>query len=264
MTAVEDTITSRDNARYQRLKRLAEDKQARRDTGLTLIDGEHLIEMAVAAGMRLPVLVCSASAGASALGTWRDAHPFTEVLTLSDSLFKVLSPVQTPTGIMAVAEVPRPEAALVDFAILLEDIQDPGNLGAVLRCAAAAGVGAAYLSKGCAEAWSPKALRGGQGAQFLLAIHEQVDLPAVAGQYADACYAAVLGSSASLYGLRFSGPCAFAFGNEGAGLSASLVSRCRPFSIPMQGPLESLNVATAAAVCLFERVRQGREGPRRS
>jgi len=138
--------------------------------------------------------------------------------------------------------------------VLLEDIQDPGNLGALLRTAAAAGVEQAYLSTACADAWSPKALRGGQGAHFRLGVQERADLVAVARRFP--VHAAVLGARESLFDLDLRGTAGFAFGNEGAGLSEALRACTRPFSIPMSGQVESLNVAAAAAVCLFERVRQ--------
>ncbi|MCU0841057.1 MAG: RNA methyltransferase [Thiobacillaceae bacterium] len=250
-------IRSRDNPAYRELKALAEDKRARRETGRTLLDGDHLIETASAAGTRLPILVATDSVSeAGGLGPWLEALPAAQALVIPQFLFKGLSPTRTPSGIMAVAEIPVMVDAPADFAILLEDIQDPGNLGALLRAAAASGVEAAYLSSGCAEAWSPKALRGGQGAQFLLRVHEQVDLVEVAERYPGRCHAAVLDVGVSLYDLDLRGPCALAFGNEGAGLSAGLRAVCRPFTIPMSGGVESLNVAAAAAVCLFERARQ--------
>jgi TrmH family RNA methyltransferase len=113
-----------------------------------------------------------------------------------------------------------------------------------------------YLSQGCSDAWSPKCLRGGQGAHFQLAIHENVDLPNLALGFDGSVYAASLGGTASLFDLDLRGRVGFAFGNEGAGLSAPLCAAAQPFIIPMPGKVESLNVATAAAVCLFERVRQ--------
>ncbi|MDD4881624.1 MAG: RNA methyltransferase, partial [Gallionellaceae bacterium] len=166
-------------------------------------------------------------------------------------------PVSTPTGILSVIDIPKPEPARSDrFAMLLEEIQDPGNLGSLLRSAAAAGVEAVYLSKGCAEAWSPKALRGSQGGHFRLNIHEGADLTETVRMFPGRAYAAALRCGCDLYSLDLTGPSAFAFGNEGAGLSDALLRETTAFSIPMAGEVESLNVAAAAAICLFERVRQ--------
>lgn len=250
-------ITSRDNPAYRELRALAEDKRARKAAGRTLLDGLHLMETAMHAGATFRVLIATPEVEAGGtLIVWADRLPDAELLVIPAPLFKPLSPAQTPTGILAVVDIPESSEGSVEFVVLLEDIQDPGNLGALLRCAGAAGVQAAYLSRGCAEAWSPKALRGGQGAQFLLDIHEGMDLPAVARRFPGASHAAVLDAPSALYELDLAGACAFAFGNEGAGLSAELRSVCRPFTIPMPGRVESLNVAVAAGICLFERVRQ--------
>jgi len=250
-------IASRQNPRYRALRDLAEDKRARRQRRETLLDGEHLLQVARTAGAVVRTLIASPTAQAEGiLDAWRSAWPQAETIMLAEPLLGALAPTQTPTGIMAVVAIPQPTGRTPRCAVLLEDIQDPGNLGAILRCAAAAGVDAALLSVGCCEAWSPKALRGGQGAQFLIDVYEGVDLTAWVQAWRGSCHAAVLGAARSLYALDLRGDCAFVFGNEGAGLSPQLRSVCAPFSIPMPGRTESLNVAAAAAVCLFERVRQ--------
>lgn len=248
-------ITSRSNPVYRELKALCEDKRVRRSLGLTLLDGVHLMQVAQSVGARFSrVVVTPESTGE--LAAWLDACPDAEGVIVDADLFRSLTPTQTPTGILAVVTIPQPRLRVPEFSVLLEEIQDPGNLGALIRCAAAAGVEAIYLSPGCSEAWSPKSLRGGQGAQFLVDVHEHADLASVVCSLRGPCHAAVLGAAPSLYGLDLRGPCAFAFGNEGAGLGADLLSVCQPFTIPMPGQTESLNVAAAAAVCLFERVRQ--------
>jgi TrmH family RNA methyltransferase len=153
-----------------------------------------------------------------------------------------------------------PAATVADsrFALLLEDIQDPGNLGSMLRSAAAAGCDAVFLSAACADAWSPKVLRAGMGGHFVLAIHESIDLPEVAAGFRGRVIAASLGAQENLFDCDLRGDLAFAIGNEGAGLSAALLAVCQPVRIPMPGRMESLNAAAAAAVCLFECVRQRR------
>lgn len=249
-------ITSRDNPAYREWLILATDARDRRARGRTLLDGPHLLRAALEAGLQpagLAVAEGVVSPESSELLARLSEVP---VLEMPASLFKALSPVQSPTGLLATLDIPRPPVAKQNFVVLLESIQDPGNLGALLRVAAAAGVEAAYLSPGCTEAWSPKCLRGGQGAHFVLDIHEGADLPALAMSLPGGVHAAALGGQSDLYGLDLSGPVAFAFGNEGAGLSLELLAASRSFCIPMPGRVESLNVATAAAVCLFERVRQ--------
>ena len=252
-------ISSRDNPGYKEWLALASDRRARRKSGSTLLDGPHLLQAALEAGVVIRKLVFSETAAASALAVWCQRLPEAPAYVLPDVLFNALAPVETPVGVAGVIDIPPTrDSNPADCIVLLENIQDPGNLGAMLRVAAAAGVDAVHLSQGCCDAWSPKCLRGGQGAHFQLDIHENVDLPVLAQDFGGPVYAASLGASASLFDLDLRGPVGFAFGNEGAGLSTQLCDAAQPFIIPMPGKVESLNVATAAAVCLFERVRQRR------
>ncbi len=250
------SITSRDNPAFREILALATDRRARRQAGRTVLDGPHLLDSALAAGIRPERLVLSEPAAQGPLAKWQERLPGLPALVLPEPLFAELSPVDTPQGLLSVITLPRPVAGEAESVVLLENIQDPGNLGALVRVAAAAGVAAVCLSRGCAEAWSPKCLRGGQGAHFQVAIHEGINLADYARGFAGTIHAASLGATESLYALDLRGRVGFAFGNEGAGLSAELCAAARPFRIPMPGRVESLNVATAAAVCLFERVRQ--------
>lgn len=249
-------ITSRDNPTYRALLALAESRQARREAGQTLLDGEHLLADAWRAGYVPSQLVFSEDATDGP--AWAERWPAVPAIQLPAALFKKLSPVVTPSGVLAAIDIPRPSDKHVrdEFVVMIEDVQEPGNLGALLRTSAAAGVDRVYLSRGCAEAWSPKALRGGQGGHFRLDIVEGVDLYEVVRAFGGPVYAAVLGGRQSLFELPLAGRAAFLFGNEGAGLSEGLLALAHPFTIPMPGAVESLNVAAAAAVCLFERVRQ--------
>jgi TrmH family RNA methyltransferase len=141
-------------------------------------------------------------------------------------------------------------------------VQDAGNVGAILRTAAAAGVPHVVLGKGCAGAWLPRVLRAGQGAHFSLRIREGIDLPAwLAERPAVAAHsiATVARDGTEIYRTDLRGPAAWLLGNEGAGLSPHLIQMAgRRITIPLATDTESLNVAAAAAVCLFEAVRQRR------
>ena len=158
------------------------------------------------------------------------------------------------------AVVPTPNHGLgrvADFCLLLEDLQDPGNVGSILRSAAAAGVAQVFMSRHCAFAWSPKVLRAGQGGHFYLEIFEGVDLVAWAKSYHGTTVATVVAGGEPLYSADLRPPVAIAIGNEGGGLSVELrAAASRRVTIPMPGNFESLNAAAAAAVCLFECVRQ--------
>lgn len=249
-------ISSRDNPTYRQLLGLAQHRRDRRQQRQTLLDGEHLLEAALQAGLMPRLLVFAEHCPVTNMEAWLARLAQVPAVSLPGNLFAPLSPVDSPGGLLAVIDIPGAAPGQDDSLLLLEDIQDPGNLGAILRVAAAAGGRRVCLSKGCTEAWSPKCLRGGQGAQFQLSIQEGADLPAEARSFNGPVYAGLLGAEDSLFTLDLKGRAGFAFGNEGAGLSQALQAVCKPFSIPMPGRVESLNVATAAAICLFERVRQ--------
>jgi TrmH family RNA methyltransferase len=250
-------ITSRDNSLFKQLRKLADSARERRQAQQALLDGAHLIE-AYAQAFGAPELLIVAEGDCTEDALRLLEHlPEADSIMLPPAMFAELSPVATPTGILALVATPQlPLPAEITFALLIEDIQDPGNLGSMLRCAAAAGVEAVYLSPGCADVWSPKTLRGGQGAHFVLPIVERADLLNVASNFNGRTLAAEL-QGLSLYGLDLTDAVAFIIGNEGAGLTAPLLSAASDrVCIPMPGQAESLNAAAATAVCLFERVRQ--------
>jgi TrmH family RNA methyltransferase len=268
-------ITSRDNPFFKKMIKLAGSARQRRAAGLTLLDGVHLIAAYYAALGQPEALIVSESGGESLevkrlLDEWKSRESL-NLVVLSDSLFREASPVKTPTGIMALARIPSTETIPVhkrvrdenkhggneSFCVLLEAIQDAGNVGSILRSAAAAGATDVYLSNDCADAWSPKTLRAAMGAHFLLHIHEQSNLPEVARAFGGKIIATNLSAKKSLYRTGLTGPVALVFGNEGVGLSDAMLRVITDeISIPMPGGTESLNVAAAAAVCFFERVRQ--------
>lgn len=254
----ETALASRDNPLFKRLKKLADAARARRETRMTLLDGEHLIDAYVDAGGQPQTLVRAASAPADLAERLAARCPQARQVALPDALFAELSPVATPCGVLAEAAwLTPPDLPGTPLVAVLEDIQDPGNLGAMLRTASAAGATQAVLSKGCHDAWSPKALRGGQGAQFVLPLVWGVDLPAWLAGFAGESLALALGENNSLYARPLRGPLALIVGNEGAGVSQAVRDAAHAtVSIPMSGRVESLNAAAALAVAVFEVARQ--------
>ncbi|MCA1978623.1 MAG: RNA methyltransferase [Thiobacillus sp.] len=254
----ETSITSRDNPIFKRLKKLADTARARREARMTLLDGEHLLTAYLDAGGQPHTLVRAASFDAAKLAPLAARCAQARTLVLPDALFAELSPVATPSGLVAEAAWLVPPAVPgVPLVVVLEDIQDPGNLGAMLRTAAAAGATRAVLSRGCHDPWSPKALRGGQGAQFVLPLETGVDLPGWLARFAGDTLALALAEDGNLYARTLTGPLAIIVGNEGAGLSAAVrAAASAVVSIPMRGRVESLNAAAALAVAVFEAARQ--------
>ncbi|WP_374342181.1 TrmH family RNA methyltransferase [Azonexus sp.] len=250
-------IQSRDNVFYKSLKRLAESGRERRKTGRTLLDGVHLVEAWETRYGPVETLVVGESALAG--GEIAAFVAGRECTLLSDALLRDLGLVDTPSGLLAVVAMPG-RASAVDLdrdAVLLDGVQDPGNVGTLLRTAAAAGIRQVLLSPGCAAAWSPKVLRAGQGAQFVLDIHEDADLAGFVAAYRGSTAVTCLDGATSLYEAQWQGPLAWIFGAEGQGVRRELIAAADlRIRIPMPGAVESLNVGAAAAVCLFEAMRR--------
>jgi TrmH family RNA methyltransferase len=257
-------LASRDNPRIKRLAALAHNARARREYGQTLLDGVHLLDCALAAQIAL-LEICVSESGRQrpeiAALLARLPGGSTSVC-VPDALFSRLSPVDTPTGILASIALPPPvppQAGQISL-IVLDAIQEPGNLGAILRIAAAVGIETVWLTPGCAQAWTPKALRAGMGAHFRLRISEQVDALANLAGYEGKVMATGLEATArKLFDIDLRGSLAWIFGAEGQGVSPALLARADEIAIiPMAEGIESLNVGAAAAVCLFEQSRQCR------
>jgi TrmH family RNA methyltransferase len=254
----ETPISSRDNPIFKRLKKLADSARARREAKMTLLDGEHLLAAYLEAGGQPHTLVRTASFETGGLEHLTVRCPHAKAIVLPDALFAELSPVATPTGLLAEAAWLTPPAInATPLVIVLEDIQDPGNLGSMLRTGAAAGATLAVLSKGCHDPWSPKALRGGQGAQFVLPLMTGVDVVEWLAGFEGESLALALAEDNSLYAHKLAGSLALVVGNEGTGLSQAVCEAASAtIRIPMPGKIESLNAAAALAVAVFEAARQ--------
>ncbi len=252
-------IESRDNAEFKALRALVEDAREQRRQGRTLIDGPHLVAaFRQKRGLPEQLLVSESGSANAEIAALLAQHAGVRTVLLRDSLFRELSGVATPAGIAAVIAIPADsDSPPSGSCVLLDAVQDAGNVGSILRSAAAAGIGDVFLGSGCAGVWTPRVLRAAQGAHFDLRLRERCDLVRVVPTLAATPVAAVAAGGQQLYEADLVGPVAWIFGNEGAGIGADLLGlvRCRVM-IPMASGSESLNVAAAAAVCLFEGVRQ--------
>lgn len=263
-------ISSRENPLYKELKQFATSSQARRRAGRTLLDGVHLCEAYLQQVGHPPYCVVGESAqmnpevAAIVAQCMNDRIVdrilgATQCIVLPDALFNVLSQVEHGVDILFVIETPELAlpSRLIESAVLLDTVQDPGNLGSMLRSAAAAGIKQIYCSNGTTFAWAPKVMRAGMGAHFLLEIFEHVEL----GTLLDRADIPIIATSShaerQLYELDLTQPLAWLFGHEGQGIDASLLQRAtHRIAIPHLGAIESLNVAASSAVCFFEQVRQ--------
>ncbi len=250
------SIASRSNPQWQRLRKLASQASAYREQGVVWVEGEHLC----AEAHRHAVPVACAVIGESA---WEQPHlrrlseVADEVLLLPDHMLAALSSMDSAPPIAFV--LPLPASPLVDpvaATVVLDRLQDAGNVGTILRSACAFGFGQVIALKGSAALWSPKVLRAGMGAHFGLRLIEGCAADAL-----DELTVPLLATSShahdSIDSVRLPWPCGWVMGHEGQGLSAGVSQRCgRMLKIVQPGGMESLNVAVAASICLYESSRQ--------
>lgn len=248
-------ISSRDNPLYKSLSALAADARESRKQGRTLIDGPHLVS-AYRRTVGLPEMLVVSESGQDdgEVQVLIQAHAGIELVLLRDSLFREVSGLVSPVGIIAVIPIPLQEAAFTGGScVLLDAVQDAGNLGSILRTTAAAGIRDVFLGPGCSGAWSPRVMRAAQGAHFSLSIRERVELTSVLRAYSGISLATVVAGGVPISSMDCSGDVAWLFGSEGRGVDAALVGLAsHAITIPLANDTESLNVAAAAAICLFK------------
>jgi RNA methyltransferase, TrmH family len=248
-------LTSRDNSRVRHWKKLAEDSRYRRTEKRALIEGAHLLAAALQSGARPATILATEEGLARAEIAELVARSGLRPVLLGRGVFGEIVDADTPAGVAA--EIPIPAAARVGGStVFLEGVQDPGNVGAILRSAAAFGVRRIVLDRACADPWSPKALRAGMGGHFVLAVQETRDLPAEIEAFEGTVACAVTRGGVALRKATLTGAVAWIFGAEGRGLSEDAMRCCDlQVTIPIAEGSESLNVAAAAAICLYEASR---------
>jgi RNA methyltransferase, TrmH family len=255
-------LTSTQNPSIDRIKKLHSAKE-RRETQLFLLEGTHLIQEACAVNYPLQTVCCTPQ--------WQADHPelwsivaatADRVELVSDKVIKAIATTVQPDGIVATAprlafsQPPIP----ADLTIVLETIQDPGNVGTIIRTAAAAGVTGLWISQDSVDLDNPKVLRASAGQWFRLAMGVSDNLPALVTSYQEQGVRVISTTShteTSYWDVDLRSPTLILLGNEGAGLSADLAALADlQVKIPMSAAVESLNVATAAALMLYEVRRQ--------
>jgi TrmH family RNA methyltransferase len=250
------TLTSRDNPLLARLRRLAADPVGYRKLGAVWIEGEHLCAAyAARGGVAAQAVITEAAWEIRALRELAQAAA--SVAVIPSALMAALSTLESPAPIgFAVSWAGAGELDPHAASVVLDRLQDAGNVGNILRSAAAFGFGQAIALRGTAALWSPKVLRAGMGAHFGIRLVEiggeeelaSLQVPLLAtSPHADR----------AIHERPLPWPCAWVLGHEGQGVADALLQRCsESLRIPQPGGEESLNVAAAAAVCLYESARQ--------
>jgi TrmH family RNA methyltransferase len=256
-----DVITSRQHPIVKEFRELA------RGAGpLMLLDGWHLLNEAAAADVAVDqIAICGPPTAKEKTVVDRLRRSGARVVEVSGGVLNALSPVNSPTGVVASAQIPavtsssvlEPSPALV---LAGAGVQDPGNAGAIIRSAAAAGATGVVLDELSADPWGWKALRASMGSAFHLPVVRSRAMEKLSADWRGSgvrIVAAVPRGGTSMYQVDFTRPTAILMGGEGAGLPEEMIANAdQRVSIPMRGAIESLNAAVAAAVLLYEAQRQ--------
>ena len=250
-------ISSKENKIFKRLKKLSENPTFRKNENQTILEGEHLIECCLQSKVKIHALFIDKS---TQLKTYQNLLASVEKIPhylLSSSLMREISFLNDPPRLLAIIDIP-----VTDFDeqknlnLFIDDVQDPGNLGSIIRSAQAFNVNAIYLSVNCADVWAPKTLRGSQGAQFSIHCHEKQDLVSLVNNTSLPVFALDLQGTA-LTSTQFKKDMIIIIGNEGNGINEDLRQLVKSkISIPMHISVESLNVASAASIMMYEYNRQ--------
>jgi TrmH family RNA methyltransferase len=259
---VRDLITSTANGHVKRIRSLVRSRKERHHERMFVVEGIRLVEEALshselASALYLPEHLSATARGRALLD--RLEH-LPGAAPTTPAILGELSDVETPQGVIAAVSQPVLTPVALSLALILDGVQDPGNVGTLLRSAEAAGVDLVICLRGTADVWSPKVVRSGMGAHFRLPLLVDVEWADVQPQFPPGMllYAATQDASLDYDQADWGQPAALVVGNEGSGVSAATLELARPITIPMLGAVESLNAAIAGSVILFEASRQRR------
>ena len=270
-----EPISSKDNPLFKEIRLLqatgSKGQKARIASGHALLEGIHLVQTWVGDPALKTLLTSEVGLGNSEISHALYSHleicPATRVFQLDKGLWDLLSDLVNAPHIAGLLELPKSSlmpsqsiSTLAGDVVILDRIQDAGNVGAILRTAAAAGFTQVLAISGCAHLWSSKVLRAGMGAHRLLDLYEGWSNQQVLSAVTAPFLAATADGSTDLFDMKkdLIRPVAWVMGSEGQGVSEDLLAQAKGVSIPIDSRVESLNVSTAAAVCLFETVRARR------
>ncbi len=232
-------------------------KKVRDEKQLYIIEGIKSVRDALAAGVKLEFIAVSVQ-----IYPQLDTKEFggTDIYIIAEQIFTSLSDTVNPQGILAAAKMPEEEPPIKSGGayIYCDGVNDPGNLGTIVRTADAAGFDGVILSPDCADIYNPKTVRACMGSLFHIPIFKNIaaddarikDFRFIGGVLSD--------KAVDYKAADYTGSVIIALGNEANGLSQALIERCTPVTIPIYGGAESLNVAVAGGILIYEAVRNRR------
>lgn len=250
-------IQSKDNPKLKYLRGLIEQSSFRKKQQQTVLEGAHLLESYLINAQ--PYSVFTTEIGFE--------HPENQtaltqlncpIYIIAESLYKSLSLLNQTTPLLSIINIPQQDENWhpQQDTLILDCIQDPGNVGTLLRSAAATGITQIITTTGTASLWSPRVLRAAMGAHFSLHLFESIDYQTIISNFDIPIYATSSHQPTSIYDLDLSSNCVWILGNEGQGVNEILLQQAQAVTIPQPGGQESLNVAIAGSICLFETIRQ--------
>lgn len=251
-------LESKDNPKIKHLRGLIEQNSYRKKQQQTVLEGTHLCLAWLQENKKINAIFTTENALKHP--DWNDIneHYHGHIFVISESLYKDLSTLGTTLACLAIIDLPKHNDSMrydID-TLILENVQDPGNVGTLLRSAAAANIKQVVCTAGSASLWSPRVLRAGMGAHFSLQTFENVALTEILEKFKIPVYVTSSHQSRSLYQQDLRQPCVWILGNEGQGVSDYALAHAQSVTIPQPGGQESLNVAVAGSICFFEMVRQ--------
>ena len=242
-------IGSRDNPRVKRWAKLARESRLRRAEGRALIEGPHLLDVFLSRNLKPSAVIATEAALADREIAALVKKSALSPVVVAESAFKAIAGTETPQGLAA--EIPIPSIRREGAWVFLEGVQDAGNVGTLVRSAAAFGAGAVILDRGCADPWSPKVLRAGMGGHFLLQVLQVDELASALESFPGRLVCTVAKGGQPLRKADLSGKIGWVFGSEARGVSPAIAAMAA-LRVTIPAEIESLNVAAAAAICLYE------------
>lgn len=251
-------LESKDNPKIKHLRGLILQASYRKKQRQTVLEGTHLCLAWLGQQRRIHSLFSTEKALEDPELQQVIAQHQGHIFIISEAQYRDLSTLGTTLACLAIIDLPQSDMG-IDYTVdtlILENVQDPGNVGTLLRSAAAAGIQQVIATPGTAALWSPRVLRAGMGAHFSLQCFENYEAEQILSKFSVPIYATSSHHASSIYQQDLTQPCVWILGNEGQGVSDYVLQHAQAISIPQPGGQESLNVAIAGSICFFEMVRQ--------
>lgn len=250
-------ISSLANPTIKHAAALLTQHRIRKKSGQTVLEGVHLIEAAIKQNFTIKQIIIGQSALSHPEVTGLIEQITQPIILATDAVYKQIRSLGTGVDIMAIVEIPTPALGVIaSDCLILDGLQDLGNIGTLLRTASAVGISTIISTTGTAHLWSPKCLRAGMGAHFSLAIFEQVDYEAILQKVKIPLYATSSHTDKVIYQHNLTQPIAWVLGHEGQGVSEIFLRTATAIALPQPNGQESLNVGVAGSVCFYEMLRQ--------